>query len=207
MTTELKSHWEKIFAEKSPDEVSWTQEVPQHSLEMIRNLNLPKTASIIDIGGGDSKLVDFLLEKGFENVSLLDISANAIERAKKRLGPEKAAQVNWIVSDILDFQPEQAYDLWHDRATFHFLTEPSSIAYYTELTAKAVNQYLIIGTFSDNGPEKCSGLPVSQYNETNMPNWFAPDFKKLRCERKEHITPTQLSQEFIFCSFQNKRAA
>lgn len=204
MTTQLKSHWENIFAEKSPDEVSWTQEVPQHSLEMIQELNLPKTASIIDIGGGDSKLVDFLLDAGFENITLLDISANAIERAKERLGPEKAKQVNWIVSDILNFEPDQTYDLWHDRATFHFLTENASIAHYQKLAEKAVNQYMIIGTFSDNGPEKCSGLTVSQYNETTMPKRFASAFRKLKCERKEHITPTQVSQEFLFCSFRKQ---
>lgn len=204
MTTELKSHWDNIYQQKGPDEVSWTQDVPQHSLEMIRELELPKTAGIIDIGGGDSKLVDFLLEEGYQNVTVLDISAKAIERAKERLGSEKAKQVNWIVSDILTFEPQQTYDLWHDRATFHFLTEDASIAYYKKLTEKAVSQYMIIGTFSDNGPEKCSGLPVSQYDETSMANQFAHAFDKLKCERKEHVTPFETSQEFIFCSFERK---
>ena len=204
MTTDLKSHWEKIFAEKEPDEVSWTQDVPQHSLEMIRELELPKAAEIIDIGGGDSKLVDFLLEEGYQNVTVLDISANAIERAKERLGPEKAKQVNWIVSDILNFEPEQTYDLWHDRATFHFLTKDASIQHYKKITEKGVNQYMIIGTFSDNGPEKCSGLPISQYNEESMPALFNASFQKIRCERKEHLTPSQKPQEFLFCSFERK---
>ncbi len=204
MTAELKSHWETIYAEKRPEEVSWTQDVPQHSLEIIRELDLPKTASIIDIGGGDSKLVDFLLEDGYENVSVLDISANAIERAKERLGPEKAEKVNWIVSDVLTFEPNQQYDLWHDRATFHFLTDKSAIQNYVRLTAKAVRQYLVMGTFSDNGPEKCSGLTISQYNETTLTDLFADHFQKVQCNRKVHQTPFQTDQEFLFCSFEKK---
>ena len=115
-----KEHWEKVYATKQPHEVSWTQELPKTSLDFVHSFNLPKTASIIDIGGGDSKLVDYLLDEGFENISVLDISATAIEKAKQRLGA-KAAKVNWIVSDVTEFHPSSTYDCWHDRATFHFL--------------------------------------------------------------------------------------
>lgn len=201
-TQERQSHWETIYQEKSPQEVSWTQEVPETSLAFIRRFNIPSDAAIIDVGGGDSKLVDHLLKEGYRNITVLDISSAALNRAKERLGPDKAAMVNWVHQDITAFEPDGEYDLWHDRATFHFLTEEASIQYYLRLTKKAVNQYMIIGTFSDNGPEKCSGLPVQQYDETAMEERFAPAFHKLDCQREEHITPTQKSQEFVFCSFQ-----
>ena len=121
MEIDRKNHWETVYETKQPNEVSWTQEYPKTSIDFIHETHLDKTANIIDIGGGDSKLVDFLLEEGYENISVLDISANALERAKKRLG-KNAGKVNWIVSDITEFKPETKYDIWHDRATFHFLT-------------------------------------------------------------------------------------
>lgn len=204
MTTALKSHWETIYANKRPDEVSWTQEAPTHSLELIRELSLPKTASIIDIGGGDSKLVDYLLDEGYEDITVLDISANAIERAKERLGEARAQQVNWIVSDILTFEPDRYYDLWHDRATFHFLTEEASIQQYVTIAEQAVRQYLIMGTFSDQGPEKCSGLSISQYDENGMKALFSEQFANIRCDRYLHETPFETKQEFLFCSFQRR---
>ena len=161
-----KAHWETIYTTKTPEQVSWTQEKPAISLELIEAVNLPKSAKIIDIGGGDSLLVDFLLEAGYSEITVLDISQAALDRAKKRLG-SKAALVTWICSDILDFKPTEMYQLWHDRAAFHFLTQPKSIATYTELTEKhAVN--LIIGTFSESGPLKCSGLEIKQYSEKLM---------------------------------------
>src|SRR6476620_6559782 len=119
-TNSQKEHWEKVYLTKLPKEVSWTQEFPKTSLELIHSFDLPKTAKIIDVGGGDSKLVDHLLDQGFNDITVLDISANAIERAKKRLG-NKSQNVQWIVSDITEFEPATNYDLWHDRATFHFL--------------------------------------------------------------------------------------
>jgi len=135
MEIERKNHWETVYKNKQPNEVSWTQENPKTSLDFIRETNLGKSARIIDIGGGDSKLVDFLLEEGYENISVLDISANALERAKKRLG-KNAEKVNWIVSDITEFKPETTYDIWHDRATFHFLTTQEQIKKYSEITQK-----------------------------------------------------------------------
>ena len=121
MNDNKKSHWEHIYDVKTPEQVSWTQNKPETSLDFIHSFGEDKTAKIIDIGGGDSKLVDFLLEEGYENISVLDISANALERAKKRLG-EKAKKVTWIVADITEFEPTEQYDNWHDRAVFHFLT-------------------------------------------------------------------------------------
>ena len=127
----LKTHWENVFKTKQAHEVSWTQTVPQTSLDILHGFQLSKTAKIIDIGGGDSLLVDFLLQEGFENITVLDISKNALQRAKTRLGRAMAKKVTWIVADINDFKPTTIYDVWHDRAAFHFLTTTDEIEHYT----------------------------------------------------------------------------
>ena len=162
-----KNHWETVYETKNPDQVSWTQELPQTSLDFISSFELSKDASIIDVGGGDSKLVDYLLEKGFENITVLDISEKALEKVKNRLG-SKAQKVNWIVSDITEFEPTTTYDVWHDRATFHFLTTNAQISKYMEIARKSVNQFMSIGTFSEKGPTKCSGLDIKQYTEQTL---------------------------------------
>ena len=203
MEMERKNHWETVYETKQPSEVSWTQENPKTSLDFIRETHLDKTAKIIDIGGGDSNLVDFLLQEGYENISVLDISANALERAKKRLG-KNAEKVTWIVSDITEFKPETKYDIWHDRATFHFLTTPEQIKKYAEITQKWINGFLIIGTFSENGPKKCSGLDIKQYSETAMENQFSNSFKKLKCITEDHTTPFETKQNFTFCLFEKR---
>lgn len=199
----LKAHWEKVYATKQPHEVSWTQEVPRSSLDLIQDLGLALDARIIDIGGGDSRLVDHLLERGYMNVSVLDISGEALQRAQQRLG-EKAAQVTWIESDILDFQPQGQYDLWHDRAAFHFLTTTAQIQQYVERVNAAARQYLVLGTFSDEGPLKCSGLEVRRYDEEGLQAQFQAQFAALRCFKEDHTTPFQTQQNFLFCSFQRR---
>src|SRR5690606_6653155 len=136
-----RNHWENIYQHKQPGEVSWTQAVPAASLQFMHSLQLPKSASVIDIGGGESRLVDFLLDEGYENITVLDISATALEKTKERLGP-RAQQVKWIVSDITAFEPDTTYDVWHDRATFHFLTTPAQVAKYLEIAGRAVSSYL-----------------------------------------------------------------
>ena len=196
---EYKQHWETVYQTKQANEVSWTQEVPQTSLDFILSFNLPKSASIIDIGGGDSKLVDFLLEEGYENLTVLDISATALERAKARLG-ERAEKVNWIVADITDFRPDKTYDLWHDRAAFHFLTENEKIEKYLNIVHASVTGFLLIGTFSEDGPKKCSGLEIKQYSGTSLENVFKRDFTKIACKTEDHITPFNTIQNFTFCS-------
>ncbi len=200
MTNEQKAHWERVYATKQAHEVSWTQAVPQTSLDFIHSFDIHKTAKIIDIGGGDSHLVDCLLAEGYKDITVLDISENALSRAKKRLG-KRAKNVKWIVSDITTFEPKTRYDVWHDRATFHFLTEETQIQHYQNLTAKAVKGYLAIGTFSDNGPEKCSGLPIKQYNETALATVLATSFDKIKCINEDHTTPFGTQQNFTFCSF------
>ncbi|MBX9851572.1 MAG: class I SAM-dependent methyltransferase [Cytophagaceae bacterium] len=203
MESEKRNHWEKVYNTKKTNEVSWTQEKPETSLNFIRSFNLPKTAAIIDIGGGDSKLVDFLLEEGYENISVLDISEQAIERAKERLGT-KADLVTWIVSDITEFKPVQKYDAWHDRATFHFLTSPEQINQYFDIAGNSVTGYLAIGTFSDKGPDKCSGLAIKKYSEEQLTQQFEKGFEKIRCLTEDHITPFNTIQNFSFCSFKRK---
>lgn len=203
MNTGKKAHWEKVYETKEPHEVSWTQEVPKTSLEMIHSFPIDRSAKIIDVGGGDSTLVDFLLEQGFENITVLDISAKALEKAKARLG-DRAQLVTWIVSDITQFQPKTTYDVWHDRAVFHFLTEQEQIEKYLNIARKAAVGYLTIGTFSENGPEKCSGLAIKQYTEDTLSSVFASDFETLTTKRENHITPFGTEQNFVFCSFQRK---
>lgn len=200
MTNERKNHWETVYETKNPQEVSWTQEIPKTSLDFINSFKIDKSAKIIDIGGGDSKLVDFLLDLGFENISVLDISAKALEKAKLRLG-DKSKMVNWIVSDITEFVPETTFDIWHDRATFHFLTEDSQIKKYMEIARNSVSGYLTIGIFSENGPTKCSGLNIKQYTEETLENELENGFEKIQCITENHITPFNTTQNFLFCSF------
>lgn len=201
MEPSVKKHWEAICQTRQPHEVSWTQEVPVLSLEFIRKQGLPKTARIIDVGGGDSKLADALIAEGYENITVLDISEAAIERAKKRLG-QKAERIQWIVSDILDFHPQETYDVWHDRAAFHFQTSSQSVEAYLEVVKRSVKGVVIVGTFSTDGPKKCSGLDIQQYNEQSMKQLFEHNsFQNIECKREDHITPKGAVQNFIFCSF------
>jgi cyclopropane fatty-acyl-phospholipid synthase-like methyltransferase len=202
MTDNSKNHWENIYSSKQANEVSWTQELPKTSLDFVHTAKLGKDAKIIDIGGGDSKLVDYLLDEGYENISVLDISAKAIERAKKRLG-SKATKVDWIVSDITEFEPTTKYDFWHDRAAFHFLTTEPQIAKYLTTARQTVkeNGVITIGTFSDSGPKKCSGLDIKQYTEKALTNELQKGFKKIKCITEDHTTPFNTKQNFLFCSF------
>ena len=201
-----KAHWENVFATKAETEVSWFQTYPKTSVEFLELFNLPLDANIIDVGGGDSYFVDALLEKGYTNIYVLDISANAIERAKARLG-NNANKVNWIVSDITEFEPTVKFDFWHDRAAFHFLTDDEKIYKYVSIAENAINKdgYLVLGTFSENGPTKCSGLEIKQYNEASMSARFEVAFNRIKCVTEDHVTPFNTIQNFVFCSFQKKK--
>jgi SAM-dependent methyltransferase len=200
-----KQHWENVFTTKASNEVSWFQEYPKTSIEFLELFKLPLTANIIDIGGGDSNLVDTLLGKGYKNIWVLDISEAALERAKNRLG-EKASLVHWIVTDVTEFEPPVQYDFWHDRAAFHFLTNNDAINKYVAIAEEAISDkgYLVLGTFSENGPEKCSGLQIQQYNEASMSARFEIAFYRIKCITEDHTTPFNTVQDFLFCSFQKK---
>lgn len=205
MSNSYKQHWEEVFTTKAEDEVSWFQPYPKTSMEFVELFDLPLNANIIDIGGGDSHFVDALLDNGYHNIYVLDISANAIERAKRRLG-ERASKVNWIVSDITEFQPPVQIDFWHDRAAFHFLTTEDKIYKYVSIAEDAIKRdgYLILGTFSENGPTKCSGLEIKQYSEASMSVRFEVAFNRIKCITEDHTTPFNTVQNFLFCSFIKK---
>ena len=197
-----KTHWEKIYTTKQLNEVSWYQPSPTTSLEFLNYFTISKKAKIIDVGGGDSFLVDNLIEMGYEDISVLDISAAALERAKKRLG-NNAHKVKWIVADAATFIPTEQYDFWHDRAAFHFLNQENEINNYINTVQKHLNPLgvLVIGTFSENGPKKCSGIDIKQYSETSLTEKLQKFFQKIKCVTVDHQTPFNTIQNFVFCSF------
>jgi len=201
----LEDHWQNVYDKKNENEVSWYQKSPKLSLEFVKSLNLSLDAEIIDIGAGESRLVDNLLEMGFVNLSVLDISSKSIEKTKKRLGL-KSKLVNWIVSDINNFNPTKEYDLWHDRAAFHFLKDSVEIDNYVKLVKSSLHNQcnLIIATFSENGPLKCSGLEVSRYSENSISDLFNNDFELIKSQKSIHKTPFSTSQEFLFSKFKKK---
>ncbi|RKS53378.1 methyltransferase family protein [Gillisia mitskevichiae] len=200
-----KKHWETIYNTKKLQEVSWYQPVPVTSLNSINATQLAKDSQIIDIGGGDSFLADNLLSLGYTNVNVLDISENAINRAKERLG-QKADDVTWIVSDITTFKPSISYDLWHDRAAFHFLTSEEDIRKYLDTMQQAIkpNGFLILGTFSENGPTKCSGIEIKQYSIEQLKAVIPNTFTFIEGKNIDHPTPSGSLQNFTFCKFQKK---
>lgn len=198
-----KKHWENIYSTKELENCSWFQPTPVTSLEFVEQSGITKFSKIIDIGGGDSFLADSLLEKGYTDITVLDISEAALERAKQRLG-NKANQIKWVVGDAASFAPSEKYHFWHDRAAFHFLTDQSDVKSYVVTAKNALNDQgiLVIGTFSENGPKKCSGIEIKQYSEEGLSKAFQNGFKKLKCVNVDHPTPFNTTQNFIFCSFQ-----
>lgn len=199
---ERKKHWEDIYQTKELKDVSWFETKPETSLDFFKQFNVSTNAKIIDVGGGDSFLVDHLLDLGYQDISVLDISASAIYRAKERLG-KRADKVKWIVADAATFEPNEKYNFWHDRAAFHFLTNKNEIDNYIATTAKAISKdgILVIGTFSEQGPTKCSGIEIKQYSEHTMTDLFQNDFEKIKCITVDHKTPFDTIQNFVFCSF------
>jgi ubiquinone/menaquinone biosynthesis C-methylase UbiE len=197
-----KKHWETIYQTKELKDVSWFQPTPETYLNFLKQFNIPITAKIIDIGGGDSFLVDNLLDLGYQDITVLDISAAALDKAKQRLG-NRADKIKWIVADAATFKPTEKYDFWHDRAAFHFLTQDLEIENYLNTVQKSMQQtgILIIGTFSKQGPKKCSGIDVKQYSETTMTNLLTRFFEKIKCITVDHKTPSDTIQSFVFCSF------
>ncbi len=203
-----KKHWENIYQTKELKDVSWFQPTPETSLNFFKQFNVPTTAKVIDIGGGDSLLVDHLLDLGYQDISVLDISEAAIDRAKQRLG-DNAKNVKWIVADVVTFKPTEKYDFWHDRAAFHFLTYEHEISNYLQTAQENISStgILVIGTFSEQGPNKCSGIAIKQYSETTMTNRLETFFEKIKCITVDHTTPFDTIQNFVFCSFRKIQTA
>lgn len=201
--SERKIHWENVFETKDTTKVSWFQRIPETSIKMIDKLNLPKTARIIEVGSGDSFLADFLLEMGYSNITLLDISEKALDTIRARLWA-KAENITFLANDVTDFPSAETFDLWHDRAVFHFLTKKTDIQKYVENVSDklVLGGYLILGTFSTNGPDLCSGLKVQQYSENRLTEIFHHGFNKIECFTENHQTPSESNQNFLFCVFQ-----
>jgi ubiquinone/menaquinone biosynthesis C-methylase UbiE len=203
-----KKHWENIYQTKDLKDVSWYQPTPTTSLDFLKQFNISTTAKIIDIGGGDSFLVDHLLDLGYTDLTVLDISAASLDRAKQRLG-DRSTKVKWIVADAATFKPTEQYDFWHDRAAFHFLTQEQEITNYIDTIQKSIKPtgVLVIGTFSEQGPKKCSGIDIKQYSETTMTDRLKKFFEKVKCITVDHQTPFDTIQNFIFCSFKKLATA
>lgn len=196
-----RTHWEQVYTNKAADEVSWFQPHAKRSLELIGEARLPRDAPIIDVGGGASTLVDDLLAEGYDNLSVLDLSSTALAAARSRLGAG-AAHVHWREADILDAGlAPQAYQLWHDRAVFHFLTTTEERRAYVDAVRHAVKPggFVIIATFADDGPSQCSGLPAMRYSAEALHAEFGEPFQLLRHVRETHRTPGGNEQKFVYC--------
>ena len=196
-----KSHWEEIYNTKAPTQVSWYQEHAQFSLQFIQNTGIRKTDHILDVGGGASTLVDDLLVAGFQHISVLDVSATALQLARQRLDA-RAFDVNWIEADVTQADlPGQAYDLWHDRAVFHFLTQPDDRQRYVDTVRRAVRVggHVIVATFAPDGPDRCSGLEVVRYSPESLHSEFGRGFDLVDSTNETHHTPFGTGQKFIYC--------
>jgi SAM-dependent methyltransferase len=200
--TGRKAHWENVYRTKGEREVSWFQENPAPSLELIALAGLSADASIIDIGGGASRLVDALVERNSGQITVLDLSAAALDAARERLGAQGAG-VEWVIADVTTWEPSKTYDLWHDRAVFHFLTGKGDQSAYVDRLKKAVKPggCAIIGTFALDGPERCSGLPVVRHDAASLSAVLGTDFKLIDARRHDHATPWGAVQRFQFSTF------
>jgi len=202
-----KAHWERIYETRTPDQVSWYQECPAISLDLIRRTGISTTGRIIDVGGGASTLVDKLLDEGYLDVTVLDISGAALQAARRRLGA-RAASVAWLEADILQESLSlEAYDVWHDRAVFHFLTRREDRQMYVHAVKRALRRegYLIIATFAQEGPTHCSGLEVARYSPVELHDEFGEDFELVNSLPENHHTPSGAEQKFVYCYCRRKR--
>lgn len=196
-----KEHWEKVYSTKAADALSWFQQHPDISVGLIKDTGVSRDASIIDVGGGSSTLVDDLLASGYTNLTVLDLSAAALAAARERLG-EKAAHVRWVEADVTKANlPDHQFDIWHDRAVFHFLTTPADRAAYVQAVFRSVKPggHVIVATFAEDGPDQCSGLPVMRYSPDELHAEFGESFSLLRHQKEAHHTPAGKVQQFVYC--------
>jgi SAM-dependent methyltransferase len=196
-----REHWENVYTRKSPEEVSWFRPHLERSIAFLEAAGLPRDAAVIDVGGGASTLVDDLLERGYSNVTVLDLSQHALDAARTRLG-DRASRVRWICADATEVSLEPAsYDFWHDRAVFHFLRDPAARERYVASVRRSVKPggHVVVATFGPHGPEKCSGLEVMRYSPEELHAEFGSDFARLASATERHLTPWGTEQEFIYC--------
>lgn len=196
------SHWDKVYTVKNEDQVSWFQRTPSKSLELIRALNLSINSPIIDIGGGESRLTEYLHGEGFSDLSVLDISSVCLKKLEEKLGSENQ-KPEFICSDVTTFRPSRKYRLWHDRATFHFLTSIEGVQAYLEVANEALcnDGFLIVSTFAPSGPNKCSGLPICKYSQEDLKKTFGQYFLNVNCTEESHTSPWGTKQNFVYCVF------
>ncbi len=200
--TQRHAHWETVYQTKGERDVSWFEESPVVSLDLIRATGVTAAASIVDIGGGASRLVDGLLDAGFSAVTVLDLSEHALAAAQARLGA-RGAKVRWIAADVTAWQPSESYDVWHDRAALHFLTGAKDRAAYADCVARAVRPggHVIIGTFAPDGPQRCSGLPVVRHDAGSLGAMLGASFRLMESRTHDHHTPMGAVQRFQFSRF------
>ena len=201
-TKDPETHWQNVYRSKGESDVSWYQESPEPSFELIKSCGIDQTDAIVDIGGGASRLVDALIADGYTNLSVLDLSSEALAVAKRRLGAI-AGSVDWIASDVMQWAVPKLYDIWHDRAAFHFLNEQKSQADYVRQLEAALRSggHAIIGTFAVDGPEKCSGLTVARQTTESLSNLLGGRFRLVHSRKHEHVTPWKSVQKFQFSVF------
>jgi SAM-dependent methyltransferase len=199
---ERRKHWEGVYEERAPESVSWYQDTPRSSLELIEHTGVGRDAAILDVGGGASRLVDHLHSRGYRDLSVLDLSESALARARDRLG-DAALDVGWIRADVTRAALEHHYDVWHDRAVFHFLVEVDDRARYGEVMRRAVpvGGHVIVATFASDGPERCSGLPVVRYSPEALRAALGPGVELVETWEEDHLTPAGRVQRFVFCRF------
>ena len=206
MTTQrgspVRDHWQKIYEEKAEDEVSWYQVRPATSLDVIARTGAGRDARIVDVGGGASRLVDALLESGYQRITVVDIAAAALERARKRLG-SLASSVAWISTDVSTWRPDTEFDVWHDRAVFHFMVRREDRNSYRATLRHALRTggQAIIASFASDGPERCSGLPVKRYEPETLAAELGAEFRLIDSVHDEHVTPAGKAQRFQFSRF------
>jgi SAM-dependent methyltransferase len=198
MSTDSQRHWDSRYAEHAPDELSWYQASPTMSLRLLDELGVAGDDAILDVGGGTSTLVDALLERDYNDVTVLDVSSQALEQAQARVGA--SARAHWLTADLLTWRPERHYDVWHDRATFHFFVRAGEQEAYRALLRRALasNGRVVIGTFAEDGPERCSGLPVARYSPEALGTALGPGFQVVTSRREEHVTPGGATQSFTW---------
>lgn len=198
---DVKTHWEKVYQTKDPDAVSWYRPHLETSLALIERTGVGHSSAIIDVGGGESTLADDLLARGYQNITVLDISETAINVCKNRMGAA-AGRIHWLVADVTRTElPTSTYDVWHDRAVFHFLTEPEQRAAYVRNVARSVKHdgHVIVSTFGPEGPMKCSGLDIVRYDADSLHDQFGARFRLVESSKELHRTPFGTTQQFLYC--------
>ena len=204
MNIDSQEHWEKIYSDKDPHELSWTQKEAGLSAAFFKSAELPIASALIDVGSGMHGMIPYWLSLGYTNLTALDISASALRRLKESIDNKEMARVKYITSNITQFDQGSAYDYWNDRAVFHFLTDEKDKATYVNKVNQKVDGYFCIGAFSKSGPIKCSGREICQYDMQDLIELFAENFELIRHGEEEHITPFETSQNFVYCLFKKK---